>query len=108
MLCRKYRVLDDCSRLRDIIDALPARRHFVPSLLTISWVDPHIDDVAADFTTMVSKLVKDGILAGHQDFAIASETKDLDSKLGRTLQSSVLDLEGKLVHVLTAQGESNS
>lgn len=36
--CSKYRVLDDCSRLRDIIKALPERRHFVPSLLLFVWV----------------------------------------------------------------------
>ncbi|KAJ7430961.1 hypothetical protein B0H11DRAFT_1679179, partial [Mycena galericulata] len=34
---RKYRVLDDCCRLRDIIKALPEKRHFVPSLLLIVW-----------------------------------------------------------------------
>ncbi|KAJ7847838.1 hypothetical protein B0H14DRAFT_2260240, partial [Mycena olivaceomarginata] len=28
---RKYRVLNDCSPLRDIIKALPERWHFVPS-----------------------------------------------------------------------------
>jgi hypothetical protein len=38
-LCRKYRVLDDCSRLRDVISALPANRHFVPSLLIIHWAE---------------------------------------------------------------------
>ena len=108
VLCRKYRVLDDCSRLRDIIDALPAKRHFIPFLLTISWIDLHIDNVVADFTMMVSKLVKDGILAGHQDFAITSEMKDLDGKLDQTLQLSALDLEGKLVQVLTVQGKPKS
>lgn len=102
---RKYRVLDDCSRLRDIIDALPAKRHFVPFLLTISWINPHINDEMSDFTTMVSKLIKDGILAGHQDLSITSEMKDLDSKLDQALQSSALDLEGKLVQALTVQGK---
>jgi len=33
----KYRVLDDCARLRDIVASLPEDRHFVPSVLFIVW-----------------------------------------------------------------------
>ncbi|KAK0449033.1 uncharacterized protein EV420DRAFT_1750746 [Desarmillaria tabescens] len=36
---RKYRLLDDCSRLRDIIKSLPENRHYVPSLLVIWWAE---------------------------------------------------------------------
>ncbi|KAJ7750571.1 hypothetical protein B0H16DRAFT_1318561, partial [Mycena metata] len=36
-LKRKYRVLDECSRLRELIKALPDKRHFVPSLLLFVW-----------------------------------------------------------------------
>jgi nuclear mRNA export protein SAC3 len=33
----KYRALDDCARLRDIVASLPEDRHFVPSMLFIVW-----------------------------------------------------------------------
>jgi len=104
MICRKYRGLDDCSRLRDIIDALPARRHFVPSLLTISWTDPERNDTIPDLYNMISKLIKDNVLGGHQDFPIASETKALDEKLGEALVSLPLDVEGRLVQSLSVRG----
>lgn len=54
---RKYRILDDCSRLRDIIDSLPQDEdlRFIPSLLVIDWVDSSEGSQAAvDFVTMVS------------------------------------------------------
>jgi hypothetical protein len=103
-MCRKYRVLDDCSRLRDIINALPARRHFVPSLLTISWDNTQRDDTISDFSSMISKLIGDGVLGSHQGFAIASETKALDDKLEEALASLALDVEGRLVQSLSVQG----
>jgi nuclear mRNA export protein SAC3 len=50
---RKYRTLDDCSRLREIIKALPAKRHFVPSLLVIHWVEAGSAAPGVDFIDMV-------------------------------------------------------
>lgn len=101
--CRKYRVLDDCSRLRDIIDALPARRHFVPCLLTVSWAQTEHKDTS-DLYHMISRMIGEGVLGGHQDFSIASETKALDDKLEEALVSLTLDVEGKLVQSLSVQG----
>ncbi|TFK19237.1 hypothetical protein FA15DRAFT_689578 [Coprinopsis marcescibilis] len=34
---RKYLVLDDCSRLREIVQSFPKRRYYEPSLLVICW-----------------------------------------------------------------------
>jgi len=45
-------MLDDCSRLRDIIESLPPDRHFIPSLLTISWSDEGFGP-SDDFNDMV-------------------------------------------------------
>jgi len=50
---RKYRILDDCSRLREIGKALPAKRHFVPSILIISWGDDDQTSTSSDFFDMV-------------------------------------------------------
>lgn len=54
---RKYRVLDDCSRLRDIVDTLRSgadRHQYLPVLLVVSWSDPKLDDEYLDFSEMVS------------------------------------------------------
>jgi hypothetical protein len=63
--CSKYRVLDDCSRLRDIIKALPEKRHFVPSLLLFVWAadEPASSDsttLPADFLDMVGRPARVG------------------------------------------------
>lgn len=104
MTIRKYRVLDDCSRLRDIVNALPAGRHFVPSLLVITWIDAHVGNILSDFTMMASQFIQDGILGGHQTFSISSETRDLDIKLDQAVSALGLDLEGQLVHHLSIPG----
>jgi hypothetical protein len=53
MKFRKYRVLDDCARLRDIIQALPVKRHFVPSLLVVTWTETDPPELEHDFQDMV-------------------------------------------------------
>ena len=50
---RKYRILDDCSRLRDIIKALPVKRRYIPSLLIISWSEGEESHSSSDFFDMV-------------------------------------------------------
>jgi nuclear mRNA export protein SAC3 len=52
---RKFRVLDDCARLRDIIEKLPAKRYFVPSLLVFDWEGSKGPGENAEFVNMVSK-----------------------------------------------------
>ena len=53
---RKYRVLDDCARLRDIVDALRSnlkRLRYLPILLVVSWSESEVDDEFLDFAEMV-------------------------------------------------------
>jgi nuclear mRNA export protein SAC3 len=50
---RKYRILDDCSRLRDIAKSFPPQRHFLPSLLVLSWADVQQAKSPSDFIEMV-------------------------------------------------------
>ena len=52
-LNRKYRVLDDCARLRDIIKSFPSGRYFVPSLLVITWSTEGETQQVSDFFQMV-------------------------------------------------------
>lgn len=53
LLSRKYRVLDDCSRLRDIIQAFPQHRYFRPSILVLTWVEGDKAEAPADLLDMV-------------------------------------------------------
>ncbi|KAG5735430.1 SAC3 family protein 1 [Termitomyces sp. T112] len=101
---RKYRILDDCSRLRDIVQAFPPKRRFLPSLLIISWIEEDQNTTATDFTNMVEKLIESETIEGYRTFPITSKTKDLDGKLGEVLNSLSLDVQGKFVKVLTIHG----
>ena len=52
---RKYRVLDDCSRLREVIEQLqlvPTVR-YTPTLVVVTWADTDGPDAAPDFGDMV-------------------------------------------------------
>jgi nuclear mRNA export protein SAC3 len=64
---RKYRILDDCSRLREVILTLPADRHYIPSLLSIVWTKNQSGEVSSDFRDMVrdSVVLYDDILTWH-------------------------------------------
>lgn len=63
---RKYRVLEDCTRLREIIEAFPTDRHYVPSLLCIAWSERDSDS-SKDFDDMVGRSV---ILAAPCSFRL--------------------------------------
>lgn len=52
---RKYRILDDCSRLRDLIEAFRSgsEPRFRPCLAIITWADIDGPEAAPDFGDMV-------------------------------------------------------
>ena len=56
-VCRKYRVLDDCARLRDVIDTFPEDRHFIPSILFVLWGQDASEPLPDDLHLMVRFLV---------------------------------------------------
>ncbi|KAG2155297.1 SAC3/GANP/Nin1/mts3/eIF-3 p25 family-domain-containing protein [Suillus bovinus] len=93
---RKYRMLDDCSRLRDIIESLPPDRHFIPSLLTISWSGEEIE-CSSDFNDMITAILHDEISSSHVDLSLTSTALNIDSRFQSALQSLEVDTEGKLV-----------
>ncbi|KAF8962842.1 SAC3/GANP/Nin1/mts3/eIF-3 p25 family-domain-containing protein [Flammula alnicola] len=101
---KKYRILDDCSRLREIVKILSPKRHFIPSLLITCWGEQDQTFSTSDFFDMVKKLVADSVLQSYQVFAMTSATKDLDIKLDAALDSLTLDTEGKLVQTLSLRG----
>lgn len=53
---RKYRVLDDCSRLRELVGVLPSeeKRHYTPCLLVINWSEVEDSAKTRDLVDMVS------------------------------------------------------
>lgn len=52
---RKYRVLDDCARLRDIVEGLASdsKSRFLPSLLIMKWSEGDDEELLKDFNEMV-------------------------------------------------------
>lgn len=119
---RKYRILDDCSRLRDIVKALPPNRHFIPSLLVFCWTSEEKSYPMSDFFDMVctyhpfcellwlklsqvKKLVSENILQGYSVLPMTTSSMDLDQRLEEMLTLVSLDIEGKLVQTLTTRGD---
>ena len=49
----KYRILDDCARLREILLMLPEGRHFKPSLLMILWSERQPSILGSDLQDTV-------------------------------------------------------
>ena len=52
-LGRKYRVLDDCARLREVIETFPEDRHFITSVLFILWNEDDSETLPEDLGRMV-------------------------------------------------------
>ena len=52
---RKYRVIDDCARLRDILETRlsPDQERYTPCLLVINWSEKEDDANTRDFVEMV-------------------------------------------------------
>ncbi|KAJ7057795.1 SAC3 domain-containing protein [Mycena amicta] len=100
---RKYRVLGDCSRLRDIIDSLPDKRHFIPSLLLFVWSAEGSapSPLASDLQNMIEKYVSESVIANFSVFPVTATTTDLDGKFQHALNVLEIDVVGRLVQSLT-------
>ncbi|CAL1701855.1 unnamed protein product [Somion occarium] len=97
---RKYRVIDDCARLRDVMQGLHnSDMRFRPTLLIIQWSDGVDSDEASDFTEM--ELRNESILEGFHTFSISAEDKDLDERLQKTLARVKLDVNDTMSQVLS-------
>ncbi|TDL23447.1 hypothetical protein BD410DRAFT_746894 [Rickenella mellea] len=101
---RKYCVLDDCSRLRDIISTLPTGRHYRPSLLILNWADSIQTEAPQEIVEMANKFQSNEVIESHHTFSITSIEVDLDVEFTEALQSLDFDLEGRLVEWLTLPG----
>ncbi|KAH9938812.1 uncharacterized protein BXZ73DRAFT_89187 [Epithele typhae] len=95
---RKYRVLDDCARLRDILATLPPKddRRYVPCLMVIGWSDKVDGEQTKDFVDMTHELVRDGVLRYISYFDVSATAKEVDYKFAEAMQKTPLDTEDQL------------
>ncbi|KAI1784571.1 SAC3/GANP/Nin1/mts3/eIF-3 p25 family-domain-containing protein [Ganoderma leucocontextum] len=99
---KKYRVIDDCARLRDVLEALPPteRRHYSPCLLVVDWSDDEDTEQTRDLVDMTHRLVKEGTVKHVSYFKVASTVKDLDKKFADTIDVTPLDIDDRLAIAL--------
>ncbi|THH31671.1 hypothetical protein EUX98_g2516 [Antrodiella citrinella] len=102
---RKYRVLDDCARLRDIVDGLSSdsQMRFLPSLLVINWQNAGEQDILRDFADMTESFVQAGHLKNVYTFAVSSTDKDLDKTFEQLVGGVDLEVEDRLVQTVSWQ-----
>ncbi|EJF59439.1 hypothetical protein DICSQDRAFT_156285 [Dichomitus squalens LYAD-421 SS1] len=95
---KKYRVLDDCARLRDVLGFLPPldQRRYIPCLLIITWSENEDCEKTRDLVDMTHKLVKEGTIKHVSYFKVATTVKDLDEKFASTIDITPLDVEDRL------------
>ncbi|KAI0631801.1 SAC3/GANP/Nin1/mts3/eIF-3 p25 family-domain-containing protein [Trametes polyzona] len=95
---RKYRVIDDCARLRDILETRlpPEEEHFLPCLLVINWSEKADDENTRDFVDMTHKAVKDGLLKHVSYFSVSATAKELDKKFAEVVNATPLDTDDRL------------
>jgi nuclear mRNA export protein SAC3 len=117
--------LDDCARLREVIETFPEDRHFIPSVLFIIWNEDDSETLPDDLRHMV-RFIREycaedctyhrqagdyeekGITESYGTFSVSSKTKDLDEKFGQVLSSMELDTVGGLVEIMSRQGKSSN
>jgi nuclear mRNA export protein SAC3 len=119
--CRKYRILDDCSRLRDIVESLPKQRRYLPSLFLLAWGDPGAADLQPDLKSMVHSSIpsillyvdrrfqidtweEEGVFASYATLALNDATKNVDGKFADVLKSLALDVQGERMAPFTFKG----
>ncbi|KAI9457223.1 SAC3/GANP/Nin1/mts3/eIF-3 p25 family-domain-containing protein [Lactarius psammicola] len=100
---KKYRILDDCARLREVVEKFPEDRHFIPSVLFILWGEDEAEALPGDLHRMVGDYATKGVIGSHAAFSLSSKAKDLDEKFTEILGSLDLDTAGGLVEVLSRQ-----
>ncbi|KAF8257416.1 hypothetical protein EI94DRAFT_1758502, partial [Lactarius quietus] len=100
---KKYRILDDCARLREVIEMFPQDRHFIPSVLFILWGADEAEALPGDLLRMVGDYATKGVIGSHATFSLSSKTTDLDEKFTEILGSMDLDTAGGLVEILSRQ-----
>lgn len=98
---RKYRVLDDCSRLRDAVRSLPAGRYYDTSIVFLCWA--HNTDSYSDLLAMADKLVKDGTIGDYKTALLRTEDRDLDATFQKALDETALDVQGKRVRSMSVR-----
>ncbi|KAI0739914.1 SAC3/GANP/Nin1/mts3/eIF-3 p25 family-domain-containing protein [Daedaleopsis nitida] len=95
---KKYRVLDDCARLRDVIGYLPPldQRHYMPCLLVVNWSETEDSAKTMDLVEMTQKLVRDEVIKHVSYFNVSATAKELDKKFADILNITPLETDDRL------------
>ncbi|TFK51381.1 hypothetical protein OE88DRAFT_1659360 [Heliocybe sulcata] len=93
---RKYRALDDYARLRDVIASMPARQHYLTSVVFIVWAEEEQQTMYDDLLQTIEKHMEEGSFADYRVLPITSNTKDVDSKFSELMKQMSLDVDGRL------------
>ncbi|KAI0294123.1 SAC3/GANP/Nin1/mts3/eIF-3 p25 family-domain-containing protein [Multifurca ochricompacta] len=73
---KKFRILDDCARLREVIETFPEDRHFISSVLFILWGENDVVALSDDLRLMTDDYEAKGVIGSHATFSLSSKTKD--------------------------------
>ncbi|PCH34598.1 hypothetical protein WOLCODRAFT_106253 [Wolfiporia cocos MD-104 SS10] len=100
---RKYRVLDDCARLRDLVENLPPLEHlrYTPSLVVINWSNSDEAETIPDFETMTAKLKESGVFEDVATLVIPSNSTAVDATFRELLSIVKLNLHDRLSQSLS-------
>ena len=92
-------MLDDLTRLRDVVSLLVDTDHYVPSILFINWDSKGLAD---DILNVLDKHVRDGKIEMASEVALTSD--DPDFTFAEGLRTLDLDLNGERVERLELAG----
>ncbi|KAI0344374.1 hypothetical protein BDW22DRAFT_1355768 [Trametopsis cervina] len=97
LLEKKYTILDDCSRLRDVAEQLHShpKLRFTPALLVITWADDDGIDVTSDFGDMIQEMIQENLIGSAQNLIISSVSADWDNKFLEAINRTELDVFDK-------------
>ncbi|KAI0771453.1 SAC3/GANP/Nin1/mts3/eIF-3 p25 family-domain-containing protein [Irpex lacteus] len=106
---KKYRVLDDCARLREVLVQLQtvSTLRYTPALIVLTWADVDGPDAAQEFGDMTRALLDEGILGSVQNVVISAKESNWDTRFDEGLSHTKLDIKDKSVVRLTWQGLCN-
>lgn len=103
-------MLDDCSRLRDVLHAVPTRKYYVPALIVLHWPGTSVSpspqtEISQDFLDLVASFVRDGSVSSYTFFNCTTPAFELDPAFKAAVSRLDLDFDGaKLTKRINLRG----
>ncbi|EIN04440.1 hypothetical protein PUNSTDRAFT_146422 [Punctularia strigosozonata HHB-11173 SS5] len=99
---QRYQALDDCTRLRDLLESLSPARRIVPSLVLIHWGEtPDIPEV---LTSQINRWIELRVIKSYTTIETRTSMKDVDGRFRTALESLDMDVQCSLARRLTVEG----